>query len=203
MTTENRRDAALSLWWASKPALGTPVETYLNSRGITLPVPPTLKWNAATYYAQSSVHLGAMVAAVQAPDRRITAVHRTYLTNDGRDKASVVVPKKALGPIGNGAVRLGHVSAVIGIAEGIETALSAMQAFEIPCWAALGGRFDRITIPAKVIEVQIFADNGEAGHIAAEKAADALTSAGKRVALRYPPEGIGDWNDALLARASA
>ena len=138
-----------------------------------------------------------MVAAVQAPDRQITGIHRTYLLPDGSGKAQVTDPKMALGPIGNGAVRLSARAKVLGIAEGIETALSAQQLFEIPCWAALGARMDKVTLPADVIEVQIFGDNGKEGHGAAEKARDVFTKAGKRVAVRYPPEQFDDWNNVL------
>jgi len=81
----------------------------------------------------------------------------------------------------------------------VETALSAMQLFEIPTWAALGSRLDRVDVPGNVIEVQIFGDNGEPGHEAAEKAAEKFTSQGRRVVLRFPPEPFGDWNDALQA----
>ena len=103
----------------------------------------------------------------------------------------------ALGPIGNGAVRLSAYVKVLGLAEGIETALSARQLFEIPMWAALGARVDKVSLPADVIEVQIFGDNGKRGHEAAEKARDVFTTAGKRVAVRYPPEEFDDWNEAL------
>ncbi len=86
---------------------------------------------------------------------------------------------------------------MLGLAEGIETALSAQQLFELPVWAVLGSRFDRVAIPADVIEVQIFADNGAPGQEAAAKARDIFTKAGKRVAIRRPPKGFGDWNNAL------
>lgn len=42
-----RRDAALAIWQASTPAAGgTLVETYLVSRGLHLPPPPTLRFHA-------------------------------------------------------------------------------------------------------------------------------------------------------------
>ena len=56
---------------------------------------------------------------------------------------------------------------------------------------------DKVSPPADVIEVQIFADNGKEGREAAEKAAKHFTKAGKRVAVRYPPEQFDDWNDVL------
>ncbi len=192
-----RMTAALRVWHASEPATNTLVQTYLRGRGITLPVPPSIRYHSHLKHGPTGLYLLAMVAAVQASNRRITAVHRTYLLPDGSGKARLLSPKLALGPIGDGAVRPAKAGPVLGIAEGIETALSAMQLFEIPCWAALGARMDKVSLPADVIEVQIFCDNGDEGHVAAEKAAEAFAHQGKRVCLRFPPEGLGDWNDYL------
>ncbi len=74
-----------------------------------------------------------------------------------------------------------------------------MQLFDIPVWAVLGRRYTAVTLPSDVIEVQIFADHGEAGLGAANEAADKFTREGKRVCLRPPPSEYGDWNDALRA----
>ncbi len=138
-----------------------------------------------------------MVAGVTNGNGKFIAIHRTYLKLDGSGKAAVSTPKMALGSLQDGAVRLGRAGKVLGLAEGIETALSAQQLFELPVWAVLGGRFDRVAIPADVIELQVFADNGAPGQEAAAKARDVFTKAGKRVAVRCPPQGFGDWNDAL------
>ena len=78
-----------------------------------------------------------------------------------------------------------------------KTALSAMQLFQVPVWAALGSRLDRVALPECVVEVQIFGDNGERGHECAEKARKTFNEQGRRVVLRYPPAGFGDWNDFL------
>lgn len=126
-------------------------------------------------------------------------MHRTFIRSDGRGKAGVSSPKRALGTLGAGAVRLAKAGPAPGLAESIETALSAMVMFDLPYWAALGSRLDGVTLPEQVIEVQLFGDNGEAGRAAAEKAADAFTQQGRRVALRFPPPEWGDWNDALCA----
>ena len=96
-------------------------------------------------------------------------------------------------------MRLARAGKVLGLSEGIESALSAMQLFDIPVWAALGSRLAAVALPHEVIEVQIFGDNGDAGRLAAEKAAEAFTKEGRRAALRYPPPAFGDWNDALVA----
>ena len=146
----------------------------------------------------------AMIAGVQSPDRKIVAIHRTYLRLDGRGKAGVSTQKMALGPIGAGGVRLGPAGPVLGVAEGLETGLSAAQLFGLPIWCSLSAsRLDRLYLPPEAQEVHVFADNGTAGHEAAERAAEAYQAQGRRVVVRFPPEQFGDWNDALSAGVAA
>jgi len=191
---------ALEIWHASQPAAGTLVETYLRARRIVLPVPATLRYHPGLLHSPTGLVLPAMVAAVTNwPSRDVTGVLRTFLRMDGGDKAPVSEPKMTLGPLGVGAVRLAPAQPAIGLAEGIETALSAMQLFEISVWAALGSRMDRVELPEEVIGVHVFGDNGKPGHDAAEKAAATFTDQGRRVALRFPPPEFGDWNNALQA----
>ena len=190
-----RTEKALTIWKASQPASGTPVESYLKHRGITIPVPPSLRYNPAVRYAPSGLYLPCMVAAVQAPDRRIVAIHRTYIRLDGRGKAGITTPKMALGPLRTGAVRLGPANAVLGIAEGIETGLSAMQLFGLPMWCAQGSRLHRVALPEAVHRVVIFADSGEAGMEAADKALKAFSGQGHKAEICVPD--LGDFNDVL------
>ncbi len=199
----NHTEDALEIWRAAQSALGTTVETYLRNRDIKAPIPPSIRYHPNLTHTRTNLNFPVMVAAVQEPDRRITGIHRTYLLPDGRDKAVVEKPKMALGPLSAGAVRLAALEPALGLAEGIETALSAMQLFEIPTWAALGSRIDRVALPELVIEVQVFADNGEAGRRAADRAAEEFTQQGRRVALRFPPPAFSDWNDVLRAQETA
>ena len=193
-------DRAGEIWAQAVDATGTLVETYLRSRWITLAVPPCLRFSPRLHHHPSGKTLPAMVAAVQCgtPGQRPRAVHRTYLETDGR-KAGVRPPKMAIGSFGSGAVHLAPAGPALGIAEGIETALSAMQLWEIPVWAALGSRLDRVDLPEIVREVQIFADRGVAGGDAAIKAAVRFKAEGRRVFIRAPTDPYGDWNDYLQA----
>jgi DNA primase len=136
-----------------------------------------------------------MIAAVQAVDQRITAIHRTYIQLDGQGKANVKTPKMALGPIGGGAVHLAVAGPVLGIAEGIETGLAAMQLFDIPVWCALGSRLDRVALPDVVSNVIVLADSGNAGTEAADKAMKAFFGQGRKATLCVPD--LGDFNDVL------
>lgn len=194
---DRRQEHAIEIWRTSRPAEGSTVEVYLKSRGIVMPPPPSLRYHPRLKHGLTGLYFEAMVAAVQAPDRRIVAIHRTFLLPGGRGKAQVTAPKMALGRFGRGAVRLGAATTIMGIAEGIESALSAALLFRAPVWAALGARINQVALPPEVRHVVIFADNGEPGVRAAERAASAHMRLGRAVEITYPPFGFNDFNDEL------
>lgn len=102
-----------------------------------------------------------MLALVTDDEGRIVTLHRTYLTPEGI-KAPVEAPKKLYaGGARGGLIRLGEPSDVLGIAEGIETALSARTLFKIPVWSAVSvGGFQNFTkVPDGVRKVVVFGDN--------------------------------------------
>ena len=194
---EHRPDpAALTIWRGATSDRRT-VAAYLQGRGITIDAPPTLRQCAAM---RGRTPVAAMVAAVQCPAGKVIAVQQTFLTWDGR-KLPTANPRITTGALGLGAVRLAPVTDILGLAEGIETALSAMQMTGFPCWSVLGAqRLGKIAIPPSVRHVHIFADADEPGRRAADAAAERFTRAGAHVRLRWPPEPYGDWNDFLQAR---
>jgi hypothetical protein len=134
--------AALAIWIAASAARGSIVESYLRSRGITLPVPPSLRCGSILHLDRYP--MPCMVAAVQRPDGKIVTVQTTLLTLAGR-KAPVSIPRITTGALGAGAARLAKATDVLGLTEGVESALSAMQLTGIPTWACLGaGRMHRV-----------------------------------------------------------
>ena len=141
---------------------GTLAESYLRSRGITIEVPASLRFLPDALYQEGDDRqkLPALIAPIQIETRTLMGVHRTYLADDGASKAEVAKAKKMLGSAKGGAVRLAPVADRLGIAEGIETALSVMQADGIATWAALSATgMKEIIIPPNVREVVIYADN--------------------------------------------
>lgn len=94
---------------------------------------------------------------------------------------------------------------VLGIAEGIETALSAYSLFGVPTWSVIStsGMVNWVP-PEDVHTVVVYGDNDEnfAGQAAAYAIANKLfTQWKKKVEIRIPPIAGWDWNDALKARA--
>src|SRR5215207_11118604 len=107
---------------------------------------------------------------------------------------------RAQGRWRGGAVRLAGYNKVLGIAEGIETALAAAALFELPCWAALSDSgLSSWTAPDEVSEVIIFGDNDEncAGQAAAYALAHRLAVKTRIVHVKLPPDSGRDWNDEL------
>lgn len=191
---------ALAIWRGGHRGAEV-VPAYLQRRWITLPPPPTIRQGTTLIFGRTPVP--TMIAAVQAPRGHIIAVQETRLTWLGV-KAPVSVPRITTGVLGYGAVRLAAAGEILGLAEGVETALSAMQMHDLPVWATLGGqRMSRIALPSCVRQVRLFGDNDSAGQTSVEMAADHYRGLGLSVTTAFPPGGYGDWNDALAAREVA
>jgi putative DNA primase/helicase len=95
---ENRAQAALTIWRASELPRGTPVETYLRSRGLAIPVLPSIRCHARLKHPLGSVW-PSMVALVQDVDGMPIGIHRTFLAHDGTRKAPVKPAKMMLGSV--------------------------------------------------------------------------------------------------------
>lgn len=96
-------------------------------------------------------------------------------------------------------MRLASSADTLGIAEGVETAMSAAQLFEVPVWAALSsGGLIKWRPPSTVRNVIVFGDNDSsfAGQAAAFALAHKLRIEGLHVDVRIPDEE-GDWNDVV------
>jgi hypothetical protein len=199
-----KRKAASEIWGQTVPAAGTIVETaYLPGRAITLPVPPTLRFLANAKHAPSGQRFPCMVAGFALyPATRVCAIHRTFLTPSGTDKAPVPSPKMTLGPVKGAAIRLAPAGSVLLVGEGIETVLSGMQETGLPGWAAFSaGNLVDLLLPPMVAEVVILVDhdtNG-VGQRKSEAAARRFHAEGRRVRLALPPAPDTDFNDLLRA----
>ena len=193
---------ALRLWRDAAILADSPAARYLAGRAITTSSPDLRFLRRTPLGPKGAVRfLPAMVAAVR-NDAGVLALHRTFLDPAGQGLARFDGPKRALGSLGSGAVRLAFPrGGRLGLAEGIETALSAMQLFGIPCWATLGNeRFGLVTIPESVRELHLFVDNDAGGVLADERAHEAYACEGRRIATRRPERTDDDWNDVLMRR---
>ncbi|MCO5792488.1 MAG: toprim domain-containing protein [Blastomonas sp.] len=193
---------ARRLWQLATAISDSPAEGYLAQRGI-LRASDQLRYLERTPLGPRGAvqFLPAMLAAVTT-DIGIIAVHRTFLDTASGKLAGFERPKRALGSLGCGAVRLAPPAAGrLGLAEGVESALSAMQLFGIPCWATLGNeRFGLVAIPESVRELHLFIDNDAGGELAERRALKAYSAPGRVIQPRASASAGFDWNDELKAR---
>ena len=220
--TETARKRVNALWEAgvaldSGEPQAAAVRKYLGGRGLSglgqsfvkdLRAVKGLKYRNADGAVSS---WDGMIAAVRAPDGRIVSVHRTFLS-DGR-KAPIDRPKMltALGPldsIAGCAIHLGEPDhGVLCLAEGIETAASAVVGTGFPCWSCVSANgLKAVQLPKDVRLALIFEDKDASGtgQAAAEELRARLAAEG-RIAVVLSivdplPEGYHglDWNDMLV-----
>jgi len=182
--------------------------SYLASRGLW-PLPPGCSLQAhanAEYWdrgeASEMRRIGrypAILADVVDGAGELVTVHTTYL--QGGKKLEGYEPRKILSPMTGRdgcAVRLMPAADVLGVAEGIETALSAAALDGIPVWAALNtALLSKFEPPPGVTTLRVYADRDEAGLTATSKLQERLQGR-LWVESRIPSAPAKDWNDVLI-----
>ncbi|MCO5730128.1 toprim domain-containing protein [Rhizobium sp. SSA_523] len=159
----------------------------------------------------------ALIGGVQAKSRKLTAVWRIFLNADGsalkNDEGKKV--KLGLGPAVGGAVRLGPVTDVLRITEGIETGLgvSLLTRPGASTWATLStSGMINFEIPEGVKRLEIYADGDRhrlhnktgglmdpPGIAAAKKLQDRAAKEGVEAVL-FPSPEPDDWLDVWQGR---
>jgi len=179
---------------------------YLSTRGLwPLPEGCALGAHPAVEYFDEGRRVGrfsALLADIRDVAGALVSVHVTYL-QAGR-KLATQEPRKILSALANRtgcAVRLTPSADELGIAEGVETALSASMIDGIPVWAALSASLlARFEPPPNVARLRVYADRDQAGITAAQRVMERLRG---RVCteVHMPPHAAKDWNDVSLARS--
>jgi putative DNA primase/helicase len=196
-----RITAAREIWDQAVPAKETIVETYLLSRNCksTVALDPggALRFHPACPFG--SFRSPALLALM----RDITTgqpvgIHRTALRDDGTGKRVMPGgrgPRMMLGRARHAAVMLQPGGSHLGIAEGIETALSAQHLFEMPVWACLSAPgIAGFPIIKGLNHLTIFADHDAAGIKAARTCAARYKDNSMNGEIKYPPVLGTDWN---------
>jgi phage/plasmid primase-like uncharacterized protein len=192
---------------------GDPVTLYLRRRLALAPseplqVPAALRLHPSLQYWHDGEFVGvwpAMVAVLTSPAGEPVALHRTWLTADGRKAPTPWAVKKlskSAGPVMGGCIRLADpADGLLGIAEGIETALAARCASGVPTVAAYSA--DALAAwqwPRGLSRLVIFADHDEAGAQAAQQLRHRAVRSGISVNLVTPSQRGEDWCDVWAKR---
>lgn len=198
--TEWKRQRLIGLWNTSDRLPGTFAERYLCRRAIDI-ASPSLRFHPHTPLGSGRAlqQRPAMLAAVTAA-RQLVAIQRTFLDAYGRRARDLSRPRRLFGHPGDGAVRLAAANDNLALAEGVETALSAMILLGLPVWAVLGaGRMSQVSIPDTVQRLFLLPDNDAPGRRGALVASIAHTAPGRTIETLWPWYGLNDWNDVLRA----
>jgi len=209
---ENERRRLKAIWDATEPDSGR-IKKYLDSRGLTVEVPPTLRLHPSlgSYNEGLEGYFQAMVARIQR-DGETIGLHFTYLDVGDHGKAPISRPKKirkCVDNISGGAIQLfePQPGEALALSEGIETALSVMEMTGYAVWCCMNAAMlEKIIIPDSVSDVVICGDldKENRGQQATERLAERLYREGKTVNIALPPgpiptglKGI-DWLDVLV-----
>jgi putative DNA primase/helicase len=153
-----------------------------------------LRYHPSLKHSIGGVH-PAMLALCRPNTGKAAGIHRTFLTPDGR-KASVDPVRMMLGECAP--IHLGQTTDRLGVAEGIETAISAGKRFGCPVWSVISANGMKAWIPPKGIRSVVVcgdADRNFTGQAAAYSLARRLSLEGLEVEVQIP-ESLGtDWND--------
>lgn len=196
--SKKRAEQARRLWDATQPIHNTVAETHLRKRGVSCPLPDTLRYVPDCWHPTAK-RIPALVCYIAGGQN--FAVHRTYLAKNGEGKAQIEPAKAMLGCTKGGAVRLAKGNSRLVVTEGVETALSLASGL-LPdnpsIWAAMStSGMVSLNLPENPGLLTVAADGDQAGRTAAERLALRASDLGWQVSMLNAPEGK-DWNDVLL-----
>lgn len=202
----SRRDKAIRLFNSGSRLRGTEGEQYLNSRGIFEMPKGGIVWG----YAQGKQCMLALATTEFSEPRQM---HCTFI--QGGQKIEGTARKMfSLAPKDNMdqdvteplAIKLFQSDDILGIAEGIETALSAKQLYGIPTWSVMNATFmKRFRAPTGVKTLYLYADNdanltGLAAAMECARANLLCSNDVVKVVVTWP-DGVNDFNDVLTKGA--
>jgi hypothetical protein len=204
-------DSISRLWSQSRPVeRGDPAYIYLRSRlaADEIVVPTAVRFHPLMPYMHNGERVGAfpcLVAKLVSADGQVLALHRTYLNGQG-GKATVPGPTKKLtrtcGILTGACIRLQAPAAgVLGIAEGIETALAASLASGVPSVAGYCARSLAVwQWPRGLRHLLVFADADQTGVDAAQALQSRAVRAGLATSVLVPSTAGTDWLDVWAGR---
>lgn len=172
-------------------------------RAYDLPGPASLRFHPRCYYRPETDEITqtwpAMIAAVTDLNGQITGVHRTWLAPDGKDKAPIDTPRKAMGDLLGHAVRFGVPGEVMAAGEGIESVLSVREAAPGMAMAAAlsAAHLAAIAFPEALRRLYIIRDNDPAGDWARDSLVERANAIGIEVIVLSP--ALEDFNEDLRA----
>jgi putative DNA primase/helicase len=204
-----RINQARGTWRDGVNPAGTLAETYLRQHrkielnaslaGTVLRFHPACPWHDENI--GQTIKVPALLAAFRQIDNdTITAVQRVRLDADGHK-----IDRRMLGVVSGAAIKLAIPNdGNLAVAEGVETAMAAMQLGFHPTWA-LGscGSIARLPVIDGISQLTLLGEVDAASADAIKTCSTRWLRAGRRVRIAMPDDGCGDLNDELISRAAS
>jgi hypothetical protein len=182
--------------------IGTPAATYLleTRQCGALPSGGDVRYEPHFWHWKARQHTPAILSKItDFVTGEPMSVHATCITPEGQK--APLEPRKLMLPghqMQGGVIRTtddADVTLCLGLAEGLETALTIMGTGWGPCWAAISsGNLAGLPVLTGIESLTVFADNDPAGIKAAETLCNRWHEAGREARIALAPQG--DWNDA-------
>ncbi|WP_439412948.1 DUF7146 domain-containing protein [Enterobacter ludwigii] len=202
------RQRAISKFSKLLPLNGTNGAGYLRQRGINKLPAEAIRFCEKQRHAGRIYH--ALYALATDDKGELCYLHRTLLEGDRKAPLGESAKRQKslqednyLEYARSVAIRMFPISSTLGIAEGIETALSCYQIYGVNTWAVMNSNFmKKFRVPAGVKHLIVFADmdkHSATGQAAAFECAHANLLAKNdlvKVSVRWPDNG--DFNDMLM-----
>lgn len=156
----------------------------------------------------------AIVAAIRDQEGQLITLHRTYLTKNGKKarvpSAKKMMPVPTAKEVVGGAIRLGESQdGVVGVAEGMETALSVYRATGQTVWSLVSASILQGFEPPEGTQVVVHwadKDRSAAGEKADAVLRERMEKRGIKLVTMFPnvpipsrAKGV-DWNDVLISQ---
>lgn len=199
------------IWGNTVKPEGTPAEVYARSRGIIMPLPPTVRFVVTSRWfnfetGECGREHPAMACALQDVTGAVVGVQCVFLRDGGAKKYERINPdgskakaKLSFGILVGSALRLGPVAPHLINCEGPEDGLTLAQKLtDKSVWVSCGtALLSRIEYPPAVRSVCFAGDNNPAGRAAVADAREAALARGLVPTEAYPDPRYKDWNDEL------
>jgi len=214
------RRARLEQLWKQTTTDRERIARYVEDRGLppevlnSVPLGVLRYYPALPYFDPEGKRRGdfpAIVARMTDVGGNGVTLHRTYLSPDGPGKLDLgdgLSAKKLMTAVEDGgtkgaSIKLNPVRSVLGLTEGMETALAVMAATGQHVWAAgSAGGLESVELPTEVTQVHVWADRDPSGRgeQAAERAAARFQGESREVFIHVPAGPANkDWLDVYAA----
>ena len=194
-----RSEAALAIWQSAQPAQGTPLETYLATRGIDLPPPDVLRFHAGLKHHSGGIW--PMMVALVTNGADGMPVASTHIScprwrREGADR-STEDDARPMSRWRGAPCRAGRCADDWGRCRDLPRRHAGIRPPRMGCAFDIGPAF--LQSADHVCDVIVLADGDEAGEAAARDCGSRWKRQGRRVRIARPPQGM-DFNDMLLGR---